>query len=480
MTRHIVLAIFVVYTAIFPFAGDSMAQDAKDQIAASIEARESTYADMAKQIWGFAELGYQEEKSSRLLESHLEDEGFTIESGVAEMPTAFVATYGQGKPIIAIFSEYDALPCLSQDAVPERKPIVEGGSGHGCGHHLFGTGSAAAAVAVKDWLAKSKTTGTIRLYGAPAEEGGWAKGYMVLAGLFDDVDVALHWHPGDRNDASPFTWQAVRGAKFRFHGVSAHAAVSPERGRSALDGVEAMNHMVNMLREHVPSEARMHYVITSGGSAPNVVPDFAEVDYFVRHPGLMILAGIWDRILKAAEGAALGTGTRMEYEVTGGAYNMLINETLHKLMDSNLRRVGGVKYTSEEMAFAESIRKTLGETELVLGSQEEIQPYQQKAIPGFTDAADVSWIVPTAEIITATYVPGTAPHTWQAVAAGGTSIGVKGMVVAAKTIAMTAVDLFVESSYIDQAHKEFRERRGADFQFRSFLGDSKPPLDFRK
>ena len=481
MTRSIVRTGFVVWVTVFALAGNGMAQDPSDEIAASIEARESAYAGIAKQIWGFAELGYQEEKSSALLKSHLEKEGFTIESGVAEIPTAFVATYGQGRPTIAILAEYDALPGMSQDAVPERKPIVEGGSGHACGHHLFGTGSVAAAVAVKDWLARSKTTGTIRLYGTPAEEGGAAKVYMVRAGLFDDVDAALHWHPGDRNEASPATTTlAVKSAKFRFHGVSAHAAASPERGRSALDGVEAMNYMVNLLREHVPPESRIHYVITRGGRAPNVVPDFAEVYYYVRHPEPEILADIWDRVLKAAEGAALGTGTGVEHEVGHGTYSLLMNETLAKLMDRNLRRVGGVVYTSEEMVFAESIRKTLGETELALGSQEEIQPYEPAAFPGSSDVGDVSWTVPTAGIWAATCVPGTALHSWQAVAAGGTSIGVKGMLVAAKTIAMTAVDLFTEPTYIGNAQEEFRERRGPDFQYRALVGDRKPPLDYRE
>jgi len=480
MARYIVPAFCVVWAAAFTFVDNSVAQDDKEQIAAFIEVRSSTYADIAKQIWRFAELGYQEEKSAKLLRSHLEDEGFTIESGVAGIPTAFMASYGQGEPVVGILAEYDALPGMSQEAVPERKPVVEGEPGHACGHHLFGTGSTAAAVAVKGWLAESKTAGTIRLYGTPAEEGGAAKVYMVRAGIFDDVDAVLHWHPGDRNGASPFTTLAVKSAKYRFHGVSAHAAASPERGRSALDGVEAMNHMVNLLREHVSSEARIHYVITKGGRAPNVVPDFAEVYYYVRHPDPGVLADTWIRILKAAEGAALGTGTRVVHEVVGGGYSLLINETLSKLMHRNLHRVGGVKYTPEEMAFAESIHKTLGETELPLGSQEEIQPYQPTAFPASTDVGDVSWIAPTAGMSAATWIPGTALHSWQAVAAGGTSIGTKGMIVAAKTMAMTAVDLFTQPTHIGQARKELRERRGPDFQYRSLVGDRKPPLDYRK
>ena len=248
----------------------------KKDVLKSIEKKEENYHKIAKQIWTWAEAGYQEYKSSELLQKTLRDEDFSIEMGVAEIPTAFVASYGSGKPIIGILAEFDALPGLSQEASPVRKPRVEGASGHACGHHLFGTASTAAAIAVKEWMKKSGTIGTLRLYGTPAEEGGSGKVYMVRAGLFDDVDAVLHWHASDRNDASPATTLANRSAKFRFSGYSSHAAGAPERGRSALDGIEAMNYMVNLMREHVPQETRIHYVITRGGDAPNVVPDFAE------------------------------------------------------------------------------------------------------------------------------------------------------------------------------------------------------------
>src|SRR5690606_1582141 len=243
------------------------------------------------------------------------------------------ASYGRGEPVIGILAEFDALPGLSQDTVPERKPLAQLGPGHACGHHLFGTASVAAAIAVKDWLARTGRPGTVRVYGTPAEEGGGGKVYMVRAGLFADVDAVLHWHPGAANDASPSTNRANMSGKFRFHGVSAHASAAPERGRSALDGVEAMNHMVNLLREHVPQESRIHYVITAGGQAPNVVPDFAEVYYYARHPDPAVVAQIWERLVKAAEGAALGTGTRVEYEVLNGVYSLLPNEALARVMD---------------------------------------------------------------------------------------------------------------------------------------------------
>ena len=266
-------------------------------------------AEIARTLWEYAEVGYQEQKSSALLQSVLAEEGFAIEAGVAGIPTAFVASYGDTGPVIAILAEFDALPGINQDAVPMRSPIEGKGAGHACGHNLFGAGSVGAAIAVKHWLDETGSPGTIRLYGTPAEEGGSGKVYMVREGLFDDVDIALHWHAADENSAAAQTTLANRSAKFRFHGVSAHAAGAPEKARSALDGVEAFNHMVNMMREHVPQETRIHYVITAGGLAPNVVPDFAEVFYYVRNPEAAMVSEIWERLEQAALGAAQGTGT---------------------------------------------------------------------------------------------------------------------------------------------------------------------------
>ena len=396
------------------------------------------------------------------------------------MPSAFVANYGEGKPVIAILAEFDALPGITQDAVPVRQVIQTKDAGHACGHHLFGTGSTAAAIAVKEWLAKSGKPGTVRVYGSPAEEGGAGKVYLVRGGLFKGVDLALHWHAGSANDASPDGSLANKSAKFRFHGISAHAAGAPERGRSALDGVEAMNYMVNLMREHVPDVARIHYVITSGGSAPNVVPDFAEVFYYVRHPDPAQVASIFDRVVKAADGAAAGTGTTVDYEVIHGIYALLPNETLARVMDKNLRQVGGVKYTPEEQAFAEKIRATLPENAPPVSSAAEIQPFIRRGPEGgSTDVADVSWVVPTTGLNTATWVPGTSAHSWQAIAAGGTSIGMKGMLVAAKTLALTAIDLFNDPKTIADAKAEYQKTVGPNFVYRSLVGDRPPPLDYR-
>jgi aminobenzoyl-glutamate utilization protein B len=434
---------------------------------------------LADDIWRHAEMGYLEEKSSGALQAYLSEQGFALESGLAGIPTSFVASYGRGEPVIGILAEFDALPGLSQDAVPERAPRIEGAAGHACGHHLFGAASATAGVAIARWLDENNRSGTVRVYGTPAEEGGSGKVYLTRAGLFDDVDVVLHWHPGDRNSASASSSTANKSGRFTFHGVAAHAASAPDRGRSALDGVEAMNFMVNLMREHVPSNARIHYVITDGGDAPNIVPETAQVYYYVRHPEAARVVKLFERVVKAAEAAALGTETEMTYEVMHGNYPVLPNETLARLVDGNLRNLGGFLYDDSERAFATTIRKTLGDDLLPIDSTNQVQPFAITQGMGSTDVGDVSWNVPTVGFRTATWVPGTPAHSWQAVAAGGTSIGHKGMGLAAKLIARTAQDLIENPELIDEARIELEEKRGADFEYEALLGDREPPLDYR-
>ena len=455
------------------------AQKKLDDVLKNLDGKSESYGEIAQTIWDLAEMGYQEEKSAALLQKTLADAGFTINKGVAGIPTAFTAEYGSGAPIIGIMGEYDALPGLSQQAIPEKKSAGKA-AGHACGHHVFGTASTAAAIAVKDWMKSNNAKGTIRFYGTPAEEGGSGKVYMVREGLFDDVDAALHWHPSSQNAASAGAALANKSAKFRFYGVSAHAAAAPERGRSALDGVEAMNAMVNMLREHVPEKARIHYVITSGGKAPNVVPDFAEVYYYARHNQRDVVIDIFDRIVKAGEGAAMGTGTTMDFEMIGGTHELLPNLTLQKLMHDNLSKVGGMEYTPEEKEFADKIAISLGYKGVDIAKAKNIQPYKTEAKAfGSTDVGDVSFTVPTVGMGAATWVPGTPAHSWQAVAAGGTSIGNKGMMIAAKTLALTAINLFQDDDLIKKAKAEFLERRGADFKYIPLLGDRAPALDYR-
>lgn len=462
-------------------APTAIAADSGGGLREFLAARASHDAEVARTIWEYAEVGYQETKSSALLQQELKGAGFSVEPGVAGIPTAFVATAGSGKPVIGILAEFDALPGINQDAVADRKPIEGKKAGHACGHNLFGTASVSAGIALADWLKKSGTKGTIRVYGTPAEEGGSGKVYMVRAGRFNDVDAVLHWHASDVNFAGIDRALANKSAKFRFHGLSAHASGAPEKGRSALDGVEAMDMMANMMREHIPSDARMHYVITNGGSAPNVVPDFAEVYYYVRHIDATMVESIFDRLAKAGEGAALGTGTTMDYEVIGGTHNLLANETLAKVMNAKLNEVGGFEYTPEEQAFAEKIYATLISPSEPLGSQEKVQAFDfERPGLGSTDVGDVSWTVPTVGLRTATWVPGTSAHSWQATAADGMSIGYKGMNVASQTLALTGRELFTHPDILAKAKAEFDTRRGPEFKYKALLGDRAPALDYRK
>ena len=475
MFRPFVLAAVTVATVL-----TSAAASADDSLFKFIESRRAADRAAALDLWNWAEVGYQEEQSSARLQKELREAGFRITAGVADMPTAFVAEYGSGQPVIAILAEMDALPGVSQAAVPDRSPLKGRISGHACGHHLFGAGSTSAAIAVKHWLQMQRRSGTIRLYGTPAEEGGAGKAYMVRAGLFNDVDVALHWHAGDQNIVTNEPTLSNKSAKFRFTGIAAHAAGAPERGRSALDGVEAMNFMANLMREHVPQDARIHYIITRGGDAPNVVPESAEVFYYVRHRNPLVMSEMFDRIVKTSEAAAIGTGTSVTHEVIHGAYSLLPNDTLASVVDDHLRKVGGVTYDANEQAFAEKLYTTLGKAALPLGSEREIQAPNSRGGYGSTDVGDVSWTVPTIGFRTATWVPGTPAHSWQAVAAGGMSIGLKGMENATKVLTLTAVRLMQDAELIRSARAEFEQRRGADFKYVSVVGDRKPPLDYRR
>lgn len=453
--------------------------DGRADITSNIDARYDEHQAIALKIWDLAELGYLEVESTALLQQKLSEQGFKIQTGVAGIPTSFVAEAGSGKPIIAFLAEFDALPGITQTAAPVREEIPGKAGGQACGHHLFGTASLGAAVAVQQYLKNNKLPGTVRVYGTPAEEGGSGKVYMVRAGLFDDVDAVLSWHPGSVNRASIAASLANRSARFNFRGVSAHAAGAPEKARSALDGVEAFNYMTNLMREHVPQETRIHYVITSGGEAPNVVPDYAQAYYYVRHPDPDMVREIWQRIEAAAQGAAAGTGTTVDIEIMHGNLSLLPNRVIADRMQANLESLGGFSYSSEEQAFAEQIYPTLNAPEFELGSEAEIQGMEIELSMGSTDVGDVSWTVPTAEFTTATWVPGTPAHSWQAIAAGGTSIGIKGLQLAAKTLALTAVDLYENPELLKQAQAELKEEQGEGYEYVPLLGDRQPALDYR-
>jgi aminobenzoyl-glutamate utilization protein B len=456
---------------------------AHQQVEQFINKSAANWKQVSKEIWDFAELGYHENKSSTLLQTQLKSAGFTIQSGVADEPTAFIASYGHGTPVIAILGEFDALPGLSQQTSPDRAPVVANAPGHGCGHNLLGSGAALAAVSVKKYLEANHISGTLRYYGTPAEEGGSGKVYMVRDGLFKDVDVVLHWHPGDHNAIINGGLLAVDSAKFTFHGIAAHAAMAPDRGRSALDAVMLMGTGIEFMREHVPSSTRIHYIISNGGVAPNIVPDLAQMDLMARHPSNLTLNGIWDRILKIAQGAALMTGTTLEVTDIGSDANIIGNDALAGIAQKNLQEVGGYTMNAEQKEFALKLQKTLGtdtlpdldQTKLI----EPLRPVDPNAPSASTDVGDVSWTVPTIGFSTATFVPGVAAHTWQATASAGMSIGQDGMVIASKAIALTAVDLFNTPELVKSAKADFdRNLAGKTYQSPIPAGQ-KPLINYR-
>jgi aminobenzoyl-glutamate utilization protein B len=470
----------VLFLALAAFSAETPHQ----QLEQLVDQHSAEYIATSKQIWEYAELGYHEDKSSALLQKDLKAAGFSIQSGVADEPTGFVASYGQGKPVIAILGEFDALPGLSQAAVADRSPVVPAAPGHGCGHNLLGSGAALAAVAVKEYMQAHHVAGTLRYYGTPAEEGGSGKIYMIRAGLFKDVDTVIHWHPSNANSVANGGALAVVSAKFTFHGVAAHAALSPDRGRSALDAVMLMGNGLEFMREHVPSNTRIHYIITNGGAAVNIVPDTATLQMMVRSPSLTTLDGIWKRILKVAEGAGLMTETTVETKIDSTDANIISNDALARVAQKDLEEVGGYKYTPEEVHFAENLQKSLppefaGNLEST-ASVMPLRPIDPNAPSASTDVGDVSWNVPTIGFGAATFVPGVAAHSWQATACAGMSIGQRGMVIAAKAIALTAEDLFADPKLVEAAKADFAKQMVGKTYTSQIPMDQKAPLDYRR
>ena len=438
-----------------------------------------TYDKIQKQVFEYAEPGFMEYKSSELFIRHLKRNGFKIERGVAGMPTAFVASFGSGKPVMAVLAEYDALPGLSQDTTPHNSPMVEGGYGHACGHNLIGTGALAAAVAVSKWLAEGHQ-GTIRLYGCPAEESGGGKTYMVREGLFDDVDCAISYHPTRRNQILRSPQSAMIGILFDFEGKTSHAGATPHEGRSALDGVEALNYIMNLNREHIHPNCRVHYVITNGGEAPNIVPDKAQVFYQLRHPDPKVAKDLLKRTIAAAEGAALGTGTTVKQTFVCGTYPILRNLHLARIAHRNLEKVGGVMLTDEEKEYVKVLCRNGGqEKEVDFSRYESIVPFREQlssAGGGADDTGDVSQVVPLCRVETCTS-PMTA-HTWHFASISGTSIGTKAMLNAAKTIYLTFVELYQNPEELKKIRKEWESVQGKDYKHECLVGNEPPALEY--
>ncbi|MEX0717104.1 MAG: amidohydrolase [Planctomycetaceae bacterium] len=478
--RRIVLAVTCIgLISLVPFPakvrGDESASAAprlrpsQETAIEHVDAQAETIKGVNKAIWEFAELGLQEHKSSGLLIETLERAGFEVEKGVADMPTAFMASYGGGKPIIGILAEYDALPGMSQKVVSYREPVEEGANGHACGHSGFAAGSLGAALAVKEALAKHGIRGTIRLYGTPAEEQGIGKVYMARAGLFDDLDACLSWHPISRNAANMGSSKAVVSAKFTFHGTPAHASVSPESGRSALDAVELMNIGANYMREHVSEDTRIHHVITDGGRAPNVVPPVATVWYYVRGDRHADVERNFEWLEKIAEGAALMTQTKHEVRIDSDVHEYVPNLPLAERIVANMQALGPPTWTEEEVAFARRLQEPLREqfgTSFPQALATGVTPVEPNppADKGSTDVGDVSHRVPTGSLGTVCRVYKSPGHSWQNVAVIGSSIGEKGILFASKSLAATALDLFEQPRVLAEVKADWRQRmKGRDY-----------------
>jgi len=472
-----------------------MSAVAKQKASKWIADNERRIIEVSDKIWEFAELGLQEFKSSSLLAEELRKGGFKVEMGVAGMPTAFVATYGEGGPVIGVMGEYDALPGLSQKAVPWKEHLVEGGPGHGCGHNIHGTSGMAGAMAAKVAMEASGIRGTLKFFGTPAEESGSGKVFMVRDGVFNGVEAVLSHHPSSMNTGGLGSSLANNSVKFHFYGVSSHAAGSPEQGRSAMDAVELMNIGVNYLREHVIQEARIHYVVESGGDQPNVVPAYARSWYLIRAPERDQVDEIYNRILEIAKGAAIMTGTTHKVEFIKGVYNELPNRVLNDLVISNMREVGAPKYTEEELKFAKEIAKTITPESKRTALRKSKRPGWEKLMdvdldqtipdawnegevqPGSTDVSDVSWKAPTMEFSTATYVLGTPGHSWQNVAQSGMGIGHKSLMFATKTISASVIDLMTKPDLPKKAQDEFKQRMAGRVYKPPIPPDLKPPLN---
>lgn len=470
------VAILMIIALIFPSLVRGSDTKKKEEALASIERHRAELIKLSDQIWAFAETALRETKSSRVLADYAEQQGFKVERGIAGMPTAFVATYGEGRPILGILGEYDALPGLSQKTSSVKEPLEPEAAGHGCGHNLFGAASLGAALAIKELIAAGKLKGTIRFYGTPAEESVGGKVYMARDGLFNDLDVCLAWHPDDETRADTQSSQAIVDFIVEFRGRAAHAAFDPWNGRSAVDAMELFTHGINMMREHVKPSVRIHYSIMKGGDVPNVVPEYAKLWCWVRDSRRAGVEEVLARVRKIAEGAALMAEVESKLTVQAGDYEFLVNIAGAKLIHDNLMWLGPIEYTSEEQEFARAIQRATGVE--ARGLKGDIQPLEEERPDppgGSTDVADVSWIVPTLHLSVTTAPEGAPWHAWPVVACGGMSIGHKGLTQAAKALAATMIDLFEDAKAREAIKSEFKKKAGGHV-YKPYIPDGPPPL----
>ena len=471
MKKYFILLLFIC-----SLANAQVVSKNKSAVLASVEKHQQELIKLSDQVWGFAETAMRETKSAKVLADYAEAQGFKVTRGVAEIPTAFIAEFGSGKPIIGVLGEFDALPGLSQKAQPVKEALVNGAPGHGCGHNMFGAGSLGAALAIKELIAAGKLKGTIRFYGTPAEEDLAGKVYMARAGLFNDLDVCLDWHPDYETKANMQSSQAVTDYSISFKGKSAHAAFDPWNGRSALDAAELFTSGINFLREHVKPSVRMHYVYSKTGKVPNVIPDEASVWLWIRDSKRSGVTEVSERMNDIAKGAALMAGVQYEIKLNSGLYELLINETGAKVLQSNMELIGPISYTTEELSFADKIMKEYGlEAKGINGQIKPLEVTKPDPVGGSTDVGDVSYIVPEITLLTNT-APYEAPwHSWVVVACGGMSIGHKGMLFTSKALGTTMVDLFENEKLRQDIKEEFLKRKGKEV-WKAMLPDGPPPV----
>jgi len=481
MQKRKLLFIVICYSiANYPTPGLAQAgvklSDNKKSIIQFVDSHQEELISLSDQIWEFAETALSEHKSSKLLADYAESQGFSLKRGVAGMPTAFIATYGSGKPIIGVLGEFDALPGLSQKANPVKEPLQEGAAGHGCGHNLLGVGSLGAAVAIKELLEQGKITGTIRYYGTPAEEKEGGKLYMARAGVFDDLDVCLDWHPDLETKSWVQGYQAMIDLTVEFHGKAAHAAWDPWNGRSALDGLELFTDGVNMYREHVRPSVRIHYVFQKTGDVPNVVPEEASVWIWIRDSKQEGVNTVYERVKQIAQGAALMADVKHSITLNSGLHELLINRTGGRVLQQNLELLGPITYTPEEVTFAKQIQEASGvKSDGLDGSIKPLEETKPDPPGGSSDVGDVSWIVPELSLMVTTAPKDVPWHSWAVTACSGMSIGHKGMSYAAKALGMTMVDLYNDEELVKKIKIEFNERKG-DQTWKAIIPDGPPSI----
>ncbi|WP_288371466.1 amidohydrolase [uncultured Algoriphagus sp.] len=449
----------------------------KEAVVASVDQRFESLTDLSDRIWSFEEIAFQETQSAEALSDYAEQLGFKVTRGVAEIPTAFVAEYGSGKPIIGILGEFDALPGLSQNKVPYKSPLNEGNPGHGCGHNLFGVASLGAAAAIKDLIESGEIQGTVRFYGTPAEEKFFGKLWMVRAGLFDDVDVVMDWHPSAETKTAVQKGLALVDFQVEFYGQAAHASSDPWNGRSTGDALELYTTGINYYREHIKPTVRIHYHIQDAGKVVNVVPDYSRIWVRVRDSSREGLIPVWKRVEAMAEGAAIMANVDYKVSLISGVHEVLVNRTGSAALQKNLETLGPISYTEEEQDFAKKIQEATGKPQIGLVSK--IEPMEETAehsMGGSTDVGDVSWVVPTIRLSATTAPNGTPWHSWAVVASSGMSIGHKGMAYAAKALSMTMVDLFENPELVESVKNEFKEKKG-DYVYKGFVPDGPPPIN---